>query len=66
MAKICFTTYHNCGPNVMAVFISSRFATKQGHEVVFFSFSRPKHEVLDIPNYQGNAVVNYTDMDIPV
>ena len=26
---------------------------------------RFEHEVLDIPNYQGNAVINYTDRDTP-
>lgn len=26
---------------------------------------RFEHEVKDIDNYQGNAVVNYTDVDIP-
>lgn len=24
-----------------------------------------EHELLDIPNYQGNAVVNYTDVNVP-
>ena len=26
---------------------------------------RFEHEVMSIPNYQGNAVVNYTDIDVP-
>lgn len=26
---------------------------------------RFEHKVLDIPNYQGNAVINYTDKDVP-
>lgn len=26
---------------------------------------RFEHEVLDVPNYQGNAIVNYTDSDVP-
>ncbi|MBO4571255.1 MAG: UDP-galactopyranose mutase [Bacteroidales bacterium] len=26
---------------------------------------RFEHEVLDIPNYQGNAVINYTSADVP-
>lgn len=24
-----------------------------------------EHEILDVPNYQGNAVVNYTDLEVP-
>lgn len=26
---------------------------------------RFEHEVMSVPNYQGNAVVNYTDIDVP-
>ena len=26
---------------------------------------RFEHEIMDVPNYQGNAVVNYTDIDVP-
>lgn len=26
---------------------------------------RFEHEILDMPNYQGNAIINYTDSDIP-
>lgn len=50
MVKICFITYHNWETKRHGGFHQfARFAAEQGHEVVFFSFSRPyyirfKHE----------------------
>lgn len=40
-------------------FYGSRFGSLEWRTVRF------EHETLDIPNYQGNAVVNYTDREVP-
>lgn len=40
-------------------FYAYRFGNLQYRSLEF------EHELLDMPNYQGNAVVNYTDSDTP-
>lgn len=62
-------------------FAEREFLTKQAHKIVFsgrideyfnFCFGRLEYrtvrfenEIIDTPNYQGNAVVNFTSSDIP-
>ena len=38
---------------------------KLAHKVVYTGPVRFENELLDIPNYQGNAAVNYTDRETP-